>query len=143
MQVEMENLKLEYYLKLFRTFEILERKWIKDWNQNNQVGLSKSHIRILGILNDKGPQRPSKLAEDLNITTGGITLLTKKMLDDGYIIRSESHRDRRVVQLEISDSGKDILSTAQEEINRLMENMFNKMTLEEMQTMAALLNKLL
>lgn len=80
MQVEMENLKLEYYLKLFQTFEILERKWIKDWNQNNQVGLSKSHIRILGILNDKGPQRPSKLADDLNITTGGITLLTKKCL---------------------------------------------------------------
>jgi len=139
----MDNIKEEYILELYQNVEILERKWIKDWNQNNQVGLSKSHIRILGILAVNGYQRPSKLAEDLNITTGGITVLTNKLLDEGYIRRTEGERDRRVVNLEITSLGEDLFSAAQQEINRLAEKMFGKLTLEEIQTLAALFRKLL
>lgn len=139
----MDNIKQEYILELYQNVEILERKWIKDWNQNNQVGLSKSHIKILGILAVNGSQRPSKLAEDLNITTGGITVLTNKLLDEGYIRRTEGERDRRVVNLEITSLGEDLFSAAQQEINRLAEKMFGNLTLEEIQTLAALFRKLL
>ena len=139
----MDSVKQEYIFELYQNVEILERKWIKYWNQNNQIGLSKSHIKILGILDANGSQRPSKLAEDLNITTGGITVLTNKLLDEGYISRTEDGRDRRVVNLEITSLGEDTLSLAQKEINLLTEKMFGNLTQKEVQTLVSLLRKLL
>lgn len=49
------------------------------------MGLSKTHILLLDLLESNGPVRPSDLAEKLHVTTGGVTVLTTKLINAGYI----------------------------------------------------------
>ena len=65
---------------LFEVAAAIERKWANEWNSHNNLGLSKTHILLLDLLDSKGPLRPSDLAETLHVTTGGVTVLTSKLL---------------------------------------------------------------
>mgnify|MGYP000941341309 CR=1 FL=1 len=45
----------ESITSLFEVVSSLERKWANEWNSHNTMGLSKTHIFILDILESEGP----------------------------------------------------------------------------------------
>ncbi|USK31890.1 MarR family transcriptional regulator [Bacillus sp. F19] len=133
----------ENIVSLFEIFVSLERKWTNDWNHLNQVGLSKTHILILQILETEGLKRPSILAEQLQITTGGVTVLTSKLIKDGFVQKCQNERDRRAYNLEITDSGKDLLKSARSQINQQIQKMFGMLSDEEIQNLRDIFYKCL
>ena len=70
---------------LFEVVSSIERKWANEWNNHNVLGFSKSHILILDYLSQEGPKRPSAIADRLKVTTGGVTVLTSKLINAGFI----------------------------------------------------------
>lgn len=128
---------------LFEVAAAIERKWANEWNSHNNLGLSKTHILLLDLLDSKGPLRPSDLAETLHVTTGGVTVLTSKLLKAEYIKKTQNQSDRRASQLEITVEGKQLLEEAYEHIEALVNRMFGMLTADELKTLQVIFMKCL
>lgn len=137
----MEKLHREQIASLFETLAELERKMANNWNSHNELGFSKSHILLLNLLASEGPKRPSAIADHLKITTGGVTVLTTKLLKAGFIERVQSESDKRSAQIHITDSGKDVLEQSKAHVEVLFTQMFGMLSVDEIETLKSIFKK--
>lgn len=127
----MDQQRFEQLTSLFDTISALERKMANEWNSRNELGFSKSHVLILELLATEGPKRPSIIAERLKITTGGVTVLTSKLIKGGYIERTQNERDKRAAQISITKSGLEVLEQSRKHIKQLLNDLFGMLSDEE------------
>lgn len=139
----MDQEKERAITSLFEVVSSIERKWANEWNNHNVLGFSKSHILILDYLSQEGPKRPSAIADRLKVTTGGVTVLTSKLINAGYIEKTQHATDRRASQLKITADGEDILEESRQQVSDLIHNMFGMLSAEEVQTLRDIFSKLL
>lgn len=130
-------------LHLFESISALERQVANEWNSRNELGFSKSHIKILDLLATEGPKRPSAIAEKLQVTTGGVTVLTTKLLKSGYIEKTQNTVDRRVSQITITEDGLQVLKSSKSHIDALTEDIFGNLSTNEIETLHKLFKKCL
>ncbi|MER2000506.1 MAG: MarR family transcriptional regulator, partial [Lysinibacillus sp.] len=128
---------------LFESISALERQVANEWNSRNDLGFSKSHIKILELLATEGPKRPSALADQLQVTTGGVTVLTTKLLKSGYIEKTPNEIDRRAAQITITADGLEVLQSSKSHINSLAENLFGNLSNDEINLLHQLFQKCL
>lgn len=138
----MDNQRIETLNSLFEVVASLERKWANEWNQHNILGFSKSHILLLELLAKEGPKRPSAIAERLKVTTGGVTVLTSKLLKSGFIEKTQNHADRRASQIAITPDGEKILEESRQQVTSIVTSMFGMLSNEEIQTLHIIFEKL-
>ncbi|MEK9197301.1 MarR family winged helix-turn-helix transcriptional regulator [Ureibacillus sp. 179-F W5.1 NHS] len=139
----MDNQRYESLSSLFEVVSSLERKWANEWNHQNILGFSKSHILLLDLLAKEGPKRPSAIAERLKVTTGGVTVLTTKLIKAGLIEKTQSSADRRASQIVITPEGKKILEESQAQVTAMVNSMFGMLTNDEIQTLHNIFEKCL
>lgn len=137
----MEELKREQLHSLFEVMTALEREIANEWNSHNELGFSKSHILILDLLATEGPKRPSAIADHLKVTTGGVTVLTTKLLKNGFIEKTPNETDRRASQIHITDTGLDILQQSREHIDLLLNHLFGMLSDNEIETLKTIFLK--
>lgn len=78
--------------------------------------ISGSQSTILWKLDKHGPQKVTTIAEQMSITPGAVTSLSDKLIANGYANRNRATNDRRVVYLEITEKGKELLHQLRAEI---------------------------
>lgn len=139
----MENERFEQLASLFDTISALERKMANEWNSRNHLGFSKSHVLILELLATEGPKRPSFIADKLKITTGGVTVLTTKLIKGGYIERTQNELDKRTAQISITELGIQVLEQSRIHIQRLIDDLFGMLSDEEIGTLKQIFMKCL
>ncbi|MDI7741036.1 MarR family transcriptional regulator [Lysinibacillus fusiformis] len=139
----MDNQRHEVLSSLFEVVSSLERKWANEWNQQNNLGFSKSHILLLDLLAKEGPKRPSAIAERLKVTTGGVTVLTTKLINAGFIEKTQSNADRRASQIAITSEGEKILKESRSQVSAMVNAMFGMLTNDEIQTLHNIFEKCL
>lgn len=137
----MNEEKREQLAALFETMSSLERKIANQWNSHDSLGFSKSHILILAFLHTEGPKRPSAIAEKLKVTTGGVTVLTTKLLKAGLIEKTQNETDRRASQIHITEEGIDVLESSKQQVDTLFENIFGMLNEDELKTLTQLFEK--
>lgn len=139
----MNNQKQQSLNALFEVVSSIERKWANEWNHQNMLGFSKSHILILDYLAKEGPKRPSAIAEHLKVTSGGVTVLTTKLVKAGFVEKTQNNADRRVAQIAITLEGEQILEQSRKHVTSLAETMFGMLSLEEIKTLHSIFEKCL
>lgn len=139
----MDQEKQQAISSLFEVVFSIERKWANEWNNHNALGFSKSHILILDYLSQEGPKRPSAIADRLKVTTGGVTVLTTKLINAGFIEKTQHATDRRASQLKITPNGEEILEQSRQQVSKIINNMFGMLTAEEVQTLRDIFAKCL
>ena len=139
----MDNQRHETLSSLFEVVSSLERKWANEWNQQNILGFSKSHILLLDLLAKEGPKRPSAIAERLKVTTGGVTVLTTKLINAGFIEKTQSNADRRASQIAITLEGEKILKESRSQVSAMVNTMFGMLTNDEIRTLHTIFEKCL
>ncbi len=137
----MNDERREHLASLFETIAALERKIANEWNSGNVLGFSKSHILILDFLANEGPKRPSAIAEHLKVTTGGVTVLTTKLLKSGYIEKTQNENDRRASQITITHAGMKVLEQSREQVESLVTNLFGMLTDDEIDSLRQIFKK--
>lgn len=129
-------------IEITEMLRLMSKKWMLEWNKTKLSGISPTHAAILRILETKGPQKPTSLAAELFVTTGGITGLTDKLVEAGYVQRSRDEEDRRLVFLEITEQGKELLQEVIK-LKREQENrIFSVLSDEEIDTLHGLYRRL-
>lgn len=137
----MDPKRRENLAALFEAMSALERKAANEWNSHNELGFSKSHILILEYLANEGPKRPSAIADRLKVTTGGVTVLTTKLLKAGLIGKTQNENDRRAAQISITTEGLDVLEQSRKQIDILINHLFGMLADEEIETLRNIFNK--
>ena len=139
----MDNQRLKDLSSLFEVVSSLERKWANEWNQKNQLGMSKSHILLLDLLAKEGPKRPSAIAEHLKVTTGGVTVLTTKLINGGFVEKTQNSADRRSSQIVITSKGKEMLDESRAQVTAMVNSMFGMLSNDEINLLHTIFEKCL
>lgn len=127
--------------ELLKLFYYILKKMKKEWS-NQLQGINYSQYLILRILSRSGPQRAAQLAEVTQITPGAITSATDKLVVEGYAERKGDKEDRRVVYLEITDKGKELVESMAQEQNKITMKFFQGLPEEDIQHLIRIYHKI-
>lgn len=114
-----------------------------EWKCHVGGKFSRTEVLVMYRLMTEGRQRASQLAECLSITTGGLTGITDRLVQGGYIERKRDTEDRRVVYLSIAEPGKQELYKMREARETFVHNVFKDFTTDELGQLKLVASKLL
>lgn len=115
--------------------------WQAEWAKSEK-GLSSTQALMLMILNAKGPRQAKDLMGALAVSSGGITVISDKLISLGLIRRVKQENDRRAVYLEITESGKALVPSLEADWNGVMDRVFSVLTDVEVAILLQLFTKL-
>ena len=104
------------------------------------TGLSMSQFSILMQLHHKGPCGLSEIGERFDISAAAASQLVDKLVQAGYLARTEDPSDRRAKLLALSDKGKELINQGTEERHRWMDDLTSKLSTEEQAKVVEALN---
>lgn len=112
----LEVLRLHHY----RTHVLLE-----------EVGIYPGQHHLLFVLNKSDGQSQKELADKLNITPATITVMLKRMEKSGLVQRRVDEEDQRISRVFITEEGSKICNDALKAVEKLEEECFGSLTVEE------------
>ena len=71
-----------------------------------QLGMTASEYPMLAHLNEAGRAKTQKLGEVAVITSGTITHIVNKLINKGYVVKTQDKKDKRIFWIEITDAGR-------------------------------------
>ncbi|MGG2064571.1 MarR family winged helix-turn-helix transcriptional regulator [Bacillus sp. S14(2024)] len=95
-------------LDLSISFRKMIRLLQNDINELFSEYMPWNEFSVLRALYWKSPQMASQIASEVNVTSSHITAVTDRLVRKGLVMRKRSDSDRRIVYLEITDSGKEV-----------------------------------
>ncbi|HEX9838997.1 MAG TPA: MarR family transcriptional regulator [Anaerolineales bacterium] len=95
------------------------------------TGLSMPQFSILMQLHHKGVCGVSDISERFDITNAAASQLVDKLVQSGFIKREEDPHDRRAKLLNLTDKGKELIQQGIEERYRWVDQLAEKLTVEE------------
>lgn len=119
------------------------RKISMAWHKRMDKILPGSQAMILRMLEKEGPLKVSTLAEAMHITPGAVTGLCDKLLGSGYAERKRDDADRRVVYLEITEQGRQILEQFRKESRQSVKQFFEGIPDEDLHHLARIYQSVL
>lgn len=121
----------------------LQRKISAEAHKRLDPLVSGSQAMLLRLLDMDGPMKASAIAVRMNITPGAVTSLADKLLAGGYATRNRDHADRRVVQLDITDDGKEILRQYKAIVKSTIEQFFAGVSEEDKEHLVSIYKQVL
>lgn len=133
---------MEVFGRLHRSF-VLYRLGIID--RFGEVGTTEPGFDVLAALRRCGPgQRLSagELARQTLVTTGGLSLRLKRLEREGYLRRERDPDDQRMVYVELTDSGRELVDRAADAHFENLTGMLEGLSADERADLARLLGRL-
>lgn len=130
-------------VELFGLIKLHSHLWRTEWSKDNPQDISLSQLQTLDTLASEGPKSSSYLSQLIGVTSGGMTVISDKLVRLGLVQRMNDENDRRVVKLEITDKGHEVLRDIQVKRLALMEKMYHQLDPEEFQQLLRIYRKLL
>ncbi|MEK4028122.1 MULTISPECIES: MarR family transcriptional regulator [Bacillaceae] len=132
----------ESIFELLHTMDQVTNKLIIQWNRTFNENLGISHILVLSHLNEHGKSRPSDIAKALGLTPPSLTHLSEKLINKKLAVRLADENDRRILYLDLTKLGYEMLRKAYKEGQQLRKQLFEKLTAEERKQLLAIYEKL-
>ena len=145
---------LQQRLKKKRPFESPEQEaalgvlYVGDRLENRlgrlfrRYGLTNSQYNVLRILRGEGGPLPAlEVARRMIQVVPAITGLIDRLEKQGLVIRNRSEEDRRVVHIEITKRGLEVLGEIDEPLQDLHNEMLGRLSKKELQSLKTLLER--
>jgi hypothetical protein len=75
-----------------------------DQRATTRFGISRTDLHLIDRLRSDGPQKPSRLARSVGLTSGGLSIALERLERIGYIRRSQHPDDRRSVLVDATEA---------------------------------------
>ncbi len=92
----------EVLVKLFRDITIIEEKTMKAGEYKD---LTVNDMHVIEAIDINESKSMSVVAKTLSVTTGTLTISMNGLVKKGYVNRTRSEADRRVVLVSLTDKG--------------------------------------
>ena len=86
----------------------------------NKAKLSVAQYNLISLLADEGVCTMTRAARCLYVTTSAVTAMTDRLTKKKMVKRKRSRRDRRIVEIAITDKGREMVA----KIRRHIENFY-------------------
>lgn len=106
------------------------------------LDLSYTQWIALKVIQDGVVTNAGELARELGITTGATTRLVDTLEEHGLLHRDRSTDDRRIVQLHLTDAGREVTQTLMPQVVGAWNDIFDELDEAEAQVFVATLRKL-
>ena len=105
-------------------------------------GVAVAEWVMLRLLYGADPTPPSKLAEQMDMTRGGITKLANRLIDRALVLRRASLEDGRAQTLELTGSGAKLVPELAVLADRNDAEFFGRLSPSDRRTLERLLKKI-
>jgi DNA-binding MarR family transcriptional regulator len=116
---------------------LLMRHVRAEFRSHRTPDLSVPQYRTLVFVNRNPGTALSPLAEHLGLTLPSTSKMVDHLVLRGYLNRQASQRDRRKITLQITPSGKSILEISYQATQNQLQNLFEKLSREEQESLLA------
>ncbi|MDD4297051.1 MAG: MarR family transcriptional regulator [Ruminiclostridium sp.] len=82
------------------------------------------------------------LCNDMLLSKSSMSLTLNKLVEGGYVLRSECPHDRRNIDIKLTEKGERILSETTVKVRKILSRFTNDYTTEELETIKLCLEKL-
>ena len=146
----MDEFKLSLVVKNFICIiPLFKKKLLHDNCGITETTLNHSHFQIMTVLKEEGPLPISEVAKKLFISTPNMTKLLNKLIDEGMVIRIPDEKDRRIININLTEKGdkyvEDIFfmihSSLKNKLSDLSSDKIDKLN-ESLITLKELLNEI-
>lgn len=104
-------------------------------------GLTNSQFAVLEVLYHKGDLKICDIIEKILTTSGNVTVVIKNLEKDGLVKKYAHELDKRSILISITDKGKKIMKDIFPNHVNNINNIFNKLTIEEKLELKRILKK--
>jgi DNA-binding MarR family transcriptional regulator len=110
MSVENEQDRIQEVIHLMRKLMQAGERYTKELNKKFSV--SAPQVACLLALLDNGPISPSQIAKKIMVESSTVTGIIDRLEQKGLVTRTRVSPDRRVITLELTDSGRRLAENA-------------------------------
>jgi MarR family transcriptional regulator, 2-MHQ and catechol-resistance regulon repressor len=89
------------------------------------------YLGVLFLLKEHGPLQISHIGERLSVAKPNMTAIIVGLEDKGWILRSLSPEDRRVILIDLTESGSSYLEDVSQKLTDILNDRFSVLTIEE------------
>ena len=118
--------------------------WFRDLHKAimKKYGLQNQHYNVLRIVNGKYPDpvTPGYIKEVMLDKSPDVTRLVDKLVAMELVTRCPKRDNRRVMEIKMSDKGRELMPKLNEEVRQVTNHTFN-LSEEEAETLSTLLDK--
>ena len=130
-------------LKLFVVLSRASRSLMDTAQQDmKRYELNPSEFAVLELLYHKGPTPIQQIGQKILLASGTMTYVIDKLSSKGLIVRKASELDRRVIDIELTESGETLMESVFPEHAKVIHEACSPLTAEEQDTLIGLLKKL-
>lgn len=123
--------------KIMRSIFDLVLTFSKMLNFNSEVeNLRAIELYVLLYVAQKGSQKMSELAQAFSMTKSNITFLVDSLEQKGFVSRSRSDEDRRVIMIELTQKGQQIYKQILSDFSKLIDKVTSQIPPEDLAIMA-------
>jgi DNA-binding MarR family transcriptional regulator len=105
------------------------------------LGLTSSQIGVILLLWFERARTPNEMSRVLSYDTGSMTRMLDRLEKKGFLVRQRSQSDRRVVELVLTDQGREAAQQLPDLIAAVMTEQLRGFEPEEVTTLVNLLQR--
>lgn len=137
--MDINNTLNEVLVKLFRDINSLEERAIRTEEYQN---VTANDMHVMEAIGPEGAKNMTSVARELEVTTGTLTISVNSLVKKGYVDRTRSEEDRRVVLISLSSKGKKAYLHHQKFHQEMIEAVLKELSAEEQRVLEQALVKL-
>jgi DNA-binding MarR family transcriptional regulator len=142
-EMSMTDSKLEKLEELTgQLARYVTRKHLEKDEEELPIKMTPTKGYILNILYKKGRKMVNDLAEEVGLTSGATTLALNRLEEEGWIVRTRDTQDRRVVWVDLSETGKKWMKKIWRRRQAFWEAILDCLTEEEKDQLIYLMEKI-
>lgn len=108
----------------------------------NKLGVTHTQFMVLMYLRNKGSCKISELAEFMGVKPSAVSFMIDRLEHNNFVLREHDKKDRRVVNISLSEDGQKKLKNVIKERKKIFESSLLKLTEEELLQFAKITERL-
>ena len=106
------------------------------------LGLTPQQIGVMFQLSKGLARTPQELSRALAYDSGSMTRMLDRLEKKGFIARTRSEQDRRVVEVDLTDAGRAIAAQLPTVCGSVMAEVLSPFSMDEVETLIRLLSRI-
>lgn len=135
----MDNLLLEFIDTLDASF----KKLLEETGSASGISkLTVSQLQYIDVVHTLGKPSITELADALAITKASVTVGVNKLVRRGYVVKKQSHQDKRVFRVSLTEAGETLIKAKLQTFRNYVAVIHAALTEAEAKQFEAIVSKL-
>ncbi|MDQ6418020.1 MarR family transcriptional regulator [Paenibacillus sp. LHD-117] len=125
-----------------RSLTALNRLFSAEVMKQMDTQVTSTQMFMLHYIQESGRCRLTALADKLDVKPSAVTVMIDRLAKSGYVTRVNDASDRRVIQVELTQAGEDILARAHQSRKEIVAKYMQNLNRTEVEAVTHIMEKL-